>query len=262
VRAIADREPIAMVEALAATLSTQAGEWPAAIPYAQRAAAAGILGPLQGLGANLLNDPNQAEQGIGFLRQVVDAGFPIDPLVYITGAAPSLANRPELLERLLEVAAVAPAPAGLRAQWEAITSTMRDRATEVIDAARVVHAERERVVASMTADAQLVADERTRMGELVEEVSDLANQGAVDHLAKEYAKHAEEEEDTADSYTRWSIGFGLVSILATSVIAYLAFSKEHGTGAIATKAALALPIVVFAGYLGRLATVHRRQAWR
>jgi hypothetical protein len=125
-----------------------------------------------------------------------------------------------------------------------------------------VGAERERVIAAIAADGEKVSAERVRMEGLVQEVSDLANEAAAGQLAKAYAKHAQEEEETADRYTTASIVVGAIAAVATCVIAYFAFTKEHGTGAVLTKAALALPVLAFAAYISRLATIHRRQGWR
>jgi hypothetical protein len=243
-------------------MSAQAGEWAAGLPYAQRAADHNILGPVLTVGPNALSDPNHIDEGLRLIRLLVDNGYPFDPLAYVVSAAPTIASRPDLVNDLLAAGTTAPAPAALRRRWEDLVASVEARAAQVAEIATTVKATGDQVVDTMNADGQRVEDERSRMEQLVAEVADLANEGAAGHLAKEYAKHAKEEEESADSYTRWSIGFGVVSVLATAVIAYFAFSREHGAGAILTKAALGLPIIVFAGYLGRLATVHRRQAWR
>jgi hypothetical protein len=260
VREIADRVQIPVIDALAAMLSLQAGVWQQGVIHARRAADAGLVDSLNSYVGNVFTEPNRIEEGLDLLQIMRDAGWPIDPLAYAANVGLHQPERPELLARLLRLAGY-PSLA-TRREWQAMMDAARGSFDAIKGDTRLVEVERERALESMRADASHIADERDRMHELVAEVADLGNRGAAEHLAKEYAKHAGEEEKTADRYTGWSIVAGVVAVLATGAIAYLAFSHEHGAGAILTKATFALPVIAFVAYLGRLASIHRKQAWR
>ena len=257
-RPIADSGDIA-ANAILASLYPQVGPWNEGIPYAQRAADAGVVPSLASYAGNMIGDPALHADLIRFVSAALDAGWPIDPLVWI----------PQLMQqgnrdtaRALAELALRPPPAGARKQWDdliaAVTpavDTIRGRVDEVASAA-------DDSVKNMRADEERVGEERNRAEQLVNEVADLANEGASRHLAKEYEVQAEKEEDAADKYQRWAVWLGALAALATAVIAYLAFSREHGAGAVLTKAALAIPFLAFAAYVARLAATHRKQAWR
>ena len=80
-------------------------------------------------------------------------------------------------------------------------------------------------------------------------------------LAREYGHHAHNEETRAERYTKAAIAGGLLAVVGTSVIAFLAFTAESGVDAVLTKGALTIPLILFAGYLARLAGQFRRKAW-
>jgi hypothetical protein len=261
VRSLADREPEhAGLAALAAMVTVQAGpSWQDGLPYARRAASAGLVTPLNNYYGNMLGDPSHLPEAIEFMGLLRDVGWPIDPLAHIPQVAQ--AGRTDLVEKLVDLAS-RPAPSGARTQWEELLADTRASSDAVRHAASVVDTERDRALSAINGHEARVREERERMAALVAEVTDLANEGAAVQLAKEYAVQAKAVETTADRYTTASIALGAFAALTTCVIAYFAFKLESDAGAVVTKAALALPVILFAGYVARLAAIHRQQAWR
>jgi hypothetical protein len=263
--AVAQLRPLAdsgdpAADVLVAWLSPQVGvPWPEGLPYARRAADAGIAPALNNYVGNLVGDPSLHADFLRFVGVLLDAGWPIDPI----GWVPQLLQQgnQETARQLIELSFQRP-PAGARKQWDELVAS-------VTPAAETIRHQVEDVTTTATdsldlirAEVERVEQERSRAENLVQEVADLANEGASQHLAKEYAVQAKKEETTANTYQKWAIGVGAAAALATGVIAYFAFTKEHGTGAILTKAALALPILAFFAYIARLAALHRKQSWR
>ena len=260
VRGIADRSDSGALNALAAMLTVQAGSnWTEGLPYARRAAEHGYVGILNNYFGNMLSDAAMHAEAATFIQLLAESGWPIDPLAYIPNFVAS--GNVEVALRLAEIGPY-PASASARATWEELLSEMRASVSSVGETANAVAQDRDRVITAIRADENHVRSERTRMEDLVAEVADLANEGAAQHLAKEYEEHAREEDETADRFTKASLAVGAFTVVATCVIAYLAFTQEEGAGAILTKAALALPLIAFTGYIARLAATHRRQAWR
>src|SRR5207244_642370 len=121
-------------------------------------------------------------------------------------------------------------PAGARRQWDELVMSVMP-AVEIIQGnVDSVRSTTDESIARINADVERVGAERERAASLVQEVADLANEGASQHLAKEYAAQAKQEEDAADKYTNWAIGLGALAAVATGVIAYFAFTHEHGAG--------------------------------
>jgi hypothetical protein len=261
VRAIADRGDAPTVSALAVMVTTQAGTWQEGLPYARTAAKAGIVGPLNNYFGNMIGDPAHQAEAVEFIAMLKDGGWPVDPFAYVINLAQAQPANSELMGRLLDVATYPP-PSGARHQWDELVESTRAASESIGVAAQSVEAEQRRAVEEIAGDRDRVAGERARMEELVGEVTDLANEAPAGELARQYARHAQAEEETADKYTRASIGVAAFAAVATCVIAFFAFTHEHGTGAVLTKAALALPVLAFAAYISRLAAIHRRQAWR
>ena len=207
----------------------------------------------------MVGDATMHADLLRFVSVLLDAGWPFDPLAWVQQLLQQ-GHRDTALQ-LAELAIARP-PVGPRKQWEDMIATampaietIRSRVNEVASAA-------DDSINRIHGDVERVGEERERAENLVKEVGDLANEGASRHLAKEYAAQAEQEEDAADKYQGWAIKLGAVAAVATAVIAFFAFTQEHGTGAVLTKAALALPILAFSAYVARLAAVHRKQAWR
>ncbi len=262
--ALAQLRPLADEGDLAANLFVawmypQVGPWNEGIPYARRAADAGIAPVLNNYVGNMAGGPSTHPDMVKFVGVQLDAGWPVDPMAWV----------PQLLQQghrdtalqLIRLA-MQQRPAGARSEWEELLAATRPAADSIRTTVDEVRAEVDRSLQGMTADEERVAQERERAERLVAEVADLANEGASQHLAKEYATQAAKEEGVADRYTTWAIRLGALAALVTCVIAYLAFAHENGAGAVLTKAALALPILAFTAYVARLAAIHRKQAWR
>jgi hypothetical protein len=245
--------------ALLAWLYVSQGPWNEGIPYARAAAKAGIITPLPNYVGNMLSDPSMRRDAIEFVRLLKDAGWPVDPMSYATQTAQQ--GDLDAATAFFELTAL-PAPAGARQQWDDLLEEVRPAVDDIKASVSVVQADRDRAAAAIAEHESHVSDDRSRMEDLVREVTDLANQGAAAHLANEYANQAERTETTAKRYTNWAIWAGGAAAVAAGVIAFFAFSTESGVGPVLTKAALALPILAFAGYIARLATIHRQQAWR
>jgi hypothetical protein len=245
--------------AVLAWLYTSQGPWNEGLPYARTAARAGIVAPLPNYLGNMLSDPAMRQEAIEFTRILKDAGWPLDPMSYATQTAQT--GDLDAATAFVELATL-PAPSGARQKWDDLINDVQPAAEEIKASVAAVQVERDRATAAIGDHEARVSDERARMEELVREVTDLANEGAAVHLANEYAKQAEKTETTAKRYTKWAIWAGGAAAMAAGIIAFFAFSKESGVGPVLTKAALALPILAFAGYIARLATIHRQQAWR
>jgi hypothetical protein len=137
---------------------------------------------------------HQAE-AVDFIGLPKDAGWPVDPFAYIINFAQAQPPNSELIGRLLAMGA-SPAPSGAREQWDRLVVDTRADSESIRVAAQGVETERHRVVEAIAADGEHISAERTRMQELVREVTDLANEAAAGELASQYAKHAVAEERT------------------------------------------------------------------
>jgi hypothetical protein len=235
--------------------------WVEGVPYARRLLDAGLASfpLLQNYVANMFTDAGMRPEAIAGMRLLIDSGVQMDPV----GQAFAMVQQgDEAAGRELLELSLLPVPSGARQQWDQLMSQTSASADAVIETAARVASERERVIDAMRVDEQDVRADRDRMKQLVEEVGDLAHEGAGRILAKEYADRAKEVEDKGSTYTLWSIRAGVAAAIFSAAIAVVAFTQESGVGPILTKASLAIPVLAVAGYLSRLATVHRRQAWR
>jgi hypothetical protein len=257
-RPLADDGDVA-ANILVASLYGSLGPWTDGIPYARRAADANYAPALVNYAANMVGDASMHADFLRFVGVLADEGWPIDPLAWVSQLLQQ--GHRETALRLAELA-VERRPAGARKQWEELLAAATPAVDTIRERVGDVDAAADESVDRIRAELGRVEEERERAESLVQEVGDLANEGASRHLAKEYAAQAKQEEDAANKYQGWAIGLGALAAIATAVIAYFAFTREHGTGAVLTKAALALPIVAFAAYVARLAAVHRKQAWR
>jgi hypothetical protein len=236
------------------------GPWNEGVPYARRAADAGVA-PGFNYVANMAGDPSMDSDFLRFIALLIDAGWPMpsDPLAWVHQMLTQ--SRFEAARALMQILVQHP-PSGARRQLEELLATAMPAVENIRGSVEQVRSTADESVEQIGADVERVGAERQRAENLVKEVGDLANEGASRHLAKEYAAQAKQEEDAANRYTTAAIWLGAGAVLVTAFIAYLAFTHEHGTGAVLTKAALVLPIVAFVAYIGGLGRTHRRQAWR
>ena len=257
VRKLAD-EGDRVANALAAQFFLNAGNPVEGKPYGLRAARAGNGLIAQNYLGTLWGQPEHRADAIEFLELAIDAGVPMDPLGY----APALVQEgdEETAMRLLRFTAT-PQPGAARASWEELMARAEQDEARVKAAAEEVDAHRVKAIEGIGESEAAIAQDRERVERLVEETAQLVHGASAATLAREYGRHAEAEEQRARRYTWAAIAGGLAAAIGTSLIAYLAFTKENGVGAVLTKGALTIPLILFAGYLARLAGQFRRKGW-
>ena len=257
VRPLADQgDQIARV--MTAQYLLNAGKLAEGKPYALEAAKAGNGLIAQNYFANLIGQPEHRPDAIEFLRFALDAGYPADPL----GNAPQLVQEGHD-DAAMEMVRMATAsqPPGARASWEELLARAEQDETRLREAADEVEKERVRAIEAIRRSEEALTEDNERVKRLVDETTDLVHGVSAETLASEYGKHAKMEEERARRYTVAAIVVGSLAAIGTAAIAYLAFTKEHGVGATASKAALTVPLILFAGYLARLAGQFQRKAW-
>ncbi len=256
-RPLAD-EGDTLANVLTAQYLVNAGSVQEGKPYAMRAAKAGNGMVAQNYFGNLWGQSEQKAEAIEFLMLAMDAGYPMDPLGHAPAAAQE--GQDDAAIQLLRLAA-APHPSSAHAAWEELLARVGQDETRVHSAADEVEAHRIKALETIQASEKDIAQDRERVKRIVEETDQLVHDASAATLAREYGRHAHAEEIRAGRYTKAAIGGGLLAAVGTSVIAYLAFAHESGMGAILTKGALTIPLILFAGYLARLAGQFRRKAW-
>jgi len=248
-----------MANVLTAQYLINAGNVVEGIPYARKAARAGHGVIAQNYFGNLWGMPEHKSDAIEFLELTMAAGYPApNPVEHAPAAVQE--GREDLALQLLRLGTAAqPAPA--RAAWEELLASVQQDEARIKSAAEEVDSRRAGAIEAMGRSLESLDEDRERAKRLVEETSQLVHEASAATLAREYGRHAKAEEERADRYTRAAIGAGLLAAIGTAVIAYLAFSKESGVGAVLTKGALSIPLILFAGYLARLAGQFRKKAW-
>lgn len=229
------------------------------IPYATKAAAAGNGIIAQNYFGTLWGQPDKKVEAIEFLKLAMESGFPNpNPLEHAPAAA--MEGRDDLALQLLELGA-APQPAPARAAWEELITRVENDESRIRSAAEEVDNHRAKAIGEINQSEEKLQTDRDRVSRLVDETDQLVHEASAATLAREYGRHAAAEEQRADRYTRAAIVAGLGAAIGTTLIAYLAFSKESAVGAVLTKGALTIPLILFAGYLARLAGQFRKKAW-
>jgi hypothetical protein len=257
VRPLADEDDLIAI-VLTAQYLMNAGNLAEGKPYAFKAAKAGIGVIAQSYFGSLWGQPDQREDALEFLKLAIEAGIQADPL----GHAPIAfqEGQEETAIQLLRLAA-APHPAPAHAAWEELIARVEQDEGRIKSAAEEVDSHRAKALEEIRMSEESLGQDRERVKRLVGELDQLVHEASSATLAREYGRHAAAEEQRAGRYTRAAIVAGLGAAIGTVVIAYLAFSKESGVGAVLTKSALTIPLILFAGYLARLAGQFRRKAW-
>jgi hypothetical protein len=248
----------AVARVLTAQYLLNAGNLVEGKPYALEAAKAGNGQIAQAYFGNLFGQPENRTEAIEFLKLALDAGYPMDPL----GNAPALVQEghDDAAIEMLRIAASSQPP-GARASWEELLARAEQDEARLKAAADEVQQERVRAMEAIRSSEEAIGEDKERVKRLVDETTGLVHGASAETLAREYGSHADEEERRAEFFTRASIAGGLLAAIGTAAIAYFAFTAEEGVGAVLTKAALTIPLVLFAGYLARLAGQFRKKAW-
>jgi hypothetical protein len=257
-RALADTgDPHAIV--LAAWALAQAGRWAEAIPYAERA---GELGAVQIIGqyvGNMIGQPEHRDAALRMLRIGMAGGWQVDPL----GWLPTFAQRgdAEGAATLIELATSGwPQTSGARA--DALVTRLSTAMKAFDDRIHEVDgAKRDAIEAIKTRESQVDAEVQ-RLADLGYKVETIAHAAASDELSRQYARQAKRNERSAFWFTVAAI---VVGAGAAGIAAYFTLSHATDGPSVAealTKAGIAIPVALFATFLGRLASRFRQMAWR
>ena len=244
--------------ALTAQYLMNAGSLGEGKPYALKAAKEGNPFIAQNYFANLWGQQEHRADAIEFFKLALDSGAVMDPLGNAPAAA--LEGQDDVAIQMLNLA-VTPQPTPARAGWEELLARAEQDEAHLKSAADEVDGRRAKALAEIHDSEEAIKEEKERVERLVEETAQLVHGASAATLAREYGHHAEIEEKRAQRYTWAAIMGGLAAAIGTTVIAYLAFTKEKGVGAVLTKGALTIPLILFAGYLARLAGQFRKKAW-
>lgn len=148
--------------------------------------------------------------------------------------------------------------ADMRKEVESIRAKIE---TEISDAAASVTGQRDRAFADIEETLEAVAMRRQVAEQQASELGIVTSSIAAENLAEAYTKNAKRTENIAWGFTAASILTGLLSI---GVAAWAVYSS--GTGSelhvLIARAALGVPVALFAAYINSLANGHRREAWR
>jgi hypothetical protein len=233
--------------------------WTEGIPYAKRVAAAGVPTPfLVNYLNNMLADATYRADGVALARELAGSGLQFD----YAGQAQALAQQGDVgnATALLELSTL-PSTAGAQQAWNTLLVSAQASLVQIRDQETQASAEREKAVAAILQHEQAVGDDRQRLRELAEQVDALVHAVTSEQLAREYAEQAKKEEGAAGNYT-WAalIVAGLTAVL-TLAFAGLVLFGDHDAADVLGKASLAIPLLAFAAYVGKLAGDHRRMAW-
>lgn len=229
------------------------------IPYGRKVAKAGNGVIAQNYFGHLWGQPGHKAEALEFLKMAMEAGYPAPNPVEHAPAAVQEGQDDIAIELLRLSASAQPAPA--RADWEQLVAQAEKDGSKIKSAAEEVDGRRARALDELAQAEESFNEERQRISRIVDETDQLVHEASAATLAREYGRHAEAEEERAQRYTRAAIAAGLGASIGTVFIAYLAFSKESEVGAVLTKGALTIPLIIFAGYLARLAGQFRAKAW-
>ena len=238
----------------------QAGRIPEGVPYVERLADHGATQVVAQYAANLIGSPDQREIAMRLLRRAMGTGWQVDPLGWI----PSFAQRGdgEAVAELLELARLPWPAAPIEGELDDLVARLRD-ATRTFDSRlRTVDEARNVAVDSIAQHEQAIREEVSRLSKLGRRVERLSHEEAADTLGKQYAAEAKRNERAATWFTTGAI---LVGASAAFLAAY--FTLKHiNDNSMAVeglvKGTIAIPIAVFATYLGRQAGRFREVAWR
>lgn len=258
VRPLADQgDPVA--NTLTAQYLMHAGNVVDGLPYAMKAAREGNGLVAHNYFSQLWGQPDRKAEAMEFLQLAMDSGYPVgNPVEHAPAALQE--GREDLAVQLLRLG-VGAQPAPARAAWEELLARAEGDENRISSAAEEVDIRRAKALEEIKAAEESLGQDKERVARLVDETDQLVHEASAATLAREYGRHAKTEEERAQRYTWAAILGGLLAALGTTAIAYLAFTKENGVGAVLTKGALTIPLILFAGYLARLAGQFRKKAW-
>lgn len=144
---------------------------------------------------------------------------------------------------------------------EEIENTRSKIEAQVSDAAAKVDGQKDQAFASIKEAVEAVDTRRKEAEQQASELGVVTSSIAATNLAEAYTEDAERTETLAWRYTFASLATGLLSIIVAGVGVYTAGTSSEVHVLIA-RAALGLPVALFAAYVNNLASSHRREAWR
>jgi hypothetical protein len=227
------------------------------VEWARKAADMGALPVYANYGPNLISQGQRAP-GIELLRRALAEGWPHDPLAYAQQAAQQ--GDTDAAFELLRMARQSRAENAVGEIGDMLASA-RTSIAEIQSNVSTSAEGRDRAMEAMKRSESRIEEERARVESLVDDVTRLVHGVAAEHLAEQYAKHANDTETTAKNYTKAAIAAGVTAAIASVVIAIVGLAGGHDVSSILSKALLTLPVIALAGYFGGLARSFRRMAW-
>lgn len=237
----------------------QAGRWPEGVPYAERAADRGAPAIAVNYASNMFGAPEHRDAALRLLTRALEAGWSIDPLGWI----PALAQRgdTEGVLRLFELATTSwPRSAGT--EVDELMARLRGAREEFASRLTEVEHEKEVAITAIKEHESSVSEEQERLRQLGHKVEVLAHEAAADELSRQYAQQAKRSERTSLWYTVAAlvVGAGAAALAAYFTLKHI--NDETNVAKGVARAAIAIPIALFAAYLGGLAGRYRQIAWR
>jgi hypothetical protein len=239
----------------------QAGRWLDGIEYGRRAAKLGATQIAAQYASNLSGQAEHRDLTIELTAAALSNGWQMDPLGWL--AQFNQRGDTDGAAEMLRLTTVTPAAARADEEWDELLRRARSSREAFNAEISEVESSRQEAIREIEGHEDAVEVERKRLEELGKKIETLAHDAAADELAKQYANQAKRNERTAFWFTFAAVAVGLV---AAAVAVY--FTLEHADdrdpdlaeGLV--KAAVALPVALFAAYLGRLGSRYRHMAWR
>jgi hypothetical protein len=256
---LAEESSDVRAESVAAWVLGNAGRWPEAATFAERAAVKGSAGIAQWVGSHLQGqgDPNLRRVGLRLQSAAADAGASID----FVNVAHQFANASDLEVAADAIDQLAMArPVAARGRWDELVSESEPRAREIADAAAGVMTERDRVLEAMEADRTRIAEQRVTVERLVEEVGNLANKAGGLALANDYGERANKIERRANLATVTAIVLAVLIAVLAILLAIDAGQDADPLKSALQKAPITIPFLLLNIYIARLASGFREEA--
>jgi len=154
-----------------------------------------------------------------------------------------------------------PGEPGKRREASKLLAEARGSLDGIRDHVQGVAEAREGAIEAIRAAGAAVEQERERVTQLVAQVDAMVHNVTSVQLAKEYAEQATKEEASAGRYTRAALGIAGATAVVGVIFALVALAGHHDLTTVLGKASLAIPLLAFAAYVGKLGGDHRRMAW-
>jgi hypothetical protein len=133
--------------------------------------------------------------------------------------------------------------------------------SQIGGAATEIASQKDQAFTSISEAVDAVSTRREAAERQASELGIFTSAISAENLADAYAEVAKRTERQARWYTCASIATGVISIAVAGIGIYTASSSTEIHTYIA-RAALGIPVAVFAAYINSLASTHRREAWR